>query len=232
MKNCENCSLPHLGIFGSGRFCSMKCSRSFSTKDKRAEINKKVSEKLTTGNGSRGGILLKDFVCENCQQLYTTNKISSKYCSKTCKGKSIIFSEETRLKMSIITKKRCENIEERLRLRDIGRKGGFGKKGYTESGIFYQSGLEKLCFEYLESLELIFETHKYLPNSSKISDVFIPELNLWIEIDGINREKRKEWLKENYTYWLEKIDEYRDKNLNLLIDISLDELKEKLSKLL
>lgn len=40
---CENCKLEHTTIYGSGRFCSRKCARGFSTKAKRLEINKKVS---------------------------------------------------------------------------------------------------------------------------------------------------------------------------------------------
>jgi len=44
---CENCSAEHDGSYGSGRFCSPACSRSYSTKTKRAEINQKVKEKLT-----------------------------------------------------------------------------------------------------------------------------------------------------------------------------------------
>ncbi len=46
MKKCENCNKNHNGEYGSGRFCSMKCSRGFSTRDKRKEINEKVSIKL------------------------------------------------------------------------------------------------------------------------------------------------------------------------------------------
>jgi hypothetical protein len=46
---CEYCNLEHDGQYGSGRFCSNKCARGFSTKYKRAEINVKVSLKL--GNG-------------------------------------------------------------------------------------------------------------------------------------------------------------------------------------
>ena len=30
-KLCENCQKEHDGSFGSGRFCSSKCSHSFST---------------------------------------------------------------------------------------------------------------------------------------------------------------------------------------------------------
>lgn len=44
---CENCNINHTGIYGSGRFCSAKCARGFSTKNKRAEINQKVSSKLS-----------------------------------------------------------------------------------------------------------------------------------------------------------------------------------------
>lgn len=43
---CENCNNIINKIYGSGRFCSKKCARSFSTKSKRKEINEKVSKKL------------------------------------------------------------------------------------------------------------------------------------------------------------------------------------------
>lgn len=46
MKTCENCISAHDGSYGSGRFCSSKCARGFSTKKKRADINKKVSASL------------------------------------------------------------------------------------------------------------------------------------------------------------------------------------------
>ena len=40
---CENCNKEHNGSYGSGRFCMMKCARAFSSKEKRQEINAKVS---------------------------------------------------------------------------------------------------------------------------------------------------------------------------------------------
>lgn len=43
---CENCGNEHSAEFGSGRFCSLKCSRAFSTKNKRIEINERVSNTL------------------------------------------------------------------------------------------------------------------------------------------------------------------------------------------
>jgi len=43
---CDNCEIEHNGHYGSGRFCSVKCARGFSTKNKREDISKKVSQKL------------------------------------------------------------------------------------------------------------------------------------------------------------------------------------------
>jgi hypothetical protein len=102
-------------------------------------------------------------------------------------------------------------------LRDIGRKGGYGKKGYTQKGTHYESNLEKQCFEYLEEKNIKFEAHKHIPNSSKVSDVYLNDLDLWIELDGINREKRKEWLGQDYQYWIEKLKIYKLEKLNYKI---------------
>lgn len=43
---CERCNKEHDGSYGSGRFCSSKCARSFSTSKNREETNKKVSSTL------------------------------------------------------------------------------------------------------------------------------------------------------------------------------------------
>jgi len=40
---CEKCGGTHDGFYGSGRFCSEKCSRGFATQKRRKEINEKVS---------------------------------------------------------------------------------------------------------------------------------------------------------------------------------------------
>jgi len=46
---CEMCGKEHDGKYGSGRFCSVKCARGFSTKEKRKSINERVSLKLAGG---------------------------------------------------------------------------------------------------------------------------------------------------------------------------------------
>jgi len=60
MRICEykTCKKKHDGKYGSGRFCSSKCARAYSTSSKRKEINKKVSLKLTgkwNGHGFKKG---------------------------------------------------------------------------------------------------------------------------------------------------------------------------------
>ena len=50
MKKCGNCETNDAvkySKYSNGEFCSSKCARSFSTKEKRVDINKRVSEKLT-----------------------------------------------------------------------------------------------------------------------------------------------------------------------------------------
>lgn len=46
MKLCENCGKEHTGEYASGRFCTRKCARGFSSKNNREEISKKVSDTL------------------------------------------------------------------------------------------------------------------------------------------------------------------------------------------
>ena len=74
---CENCGKEHDGLYGSGRFCCSLYSRSFATKAKRDEINKKVLKKIKQNtkiiNCSKCGSIIEVFacshvnLCENCQ---------------------------------------------------------------------------------------------------------------------------------------------------------------------
>ena len=72
---CENCGFEHDGNFGSGRFCSKKCARGFSTKAKRSLINEKVSQKLK--------FPLKKCICQVCGTNFEYYKIK-KTCSNNC----------------------------------------------------------------------------------------------------------------------------------------------------
>ena len=106
MKVCENCNIEHNGSYGSGRFCSKKCSRGFSTREKRSTINKSVSKKLL---GSGHGDVEK--ICPECKKIFKVKwyKRHIKTCSRKC-GVSLKFKTNSKLK-EILSNARIKNIE-------------------------------------------------------------------------------------------------------------------------
>ena len=58
VRICDNCLSEHEGTYGGGRFCTSHCARGFSTKEKRQEINLRVSKKLV-GRHQPSKILVK-----------------------------------------------------------------------------------------------------------------------------------------------------------------------------
>jgi hypothetical protein len=169
-------------------------------------LNENIDERIKRGN-------------DTLRKNYLEGKIIPSWKEKK-------HTEEQKRKISVSRKINCENIEERKRLRDIGRKGGFGKKGFTNNGTYYASNLEKKCFEFLEENNIIFEAHKEIPNSSKVSDIYLVKKDLWIELDGIDRERRKKSLGKSYEYWLEKLRLYEDTHLKYKICYNLEEFKK------
>jgi hypothetical protein len=94
---CENCNVEHIGLYGSGRFCSIKCARGFSTKDKRTEINTKVSSKLSgrklsdqhkknieqANNFNRKEKIIRN--CLECDSILTVRMSDNrKFCTTKC----------------------------------------------------------------------------------------------------------------------------------------------------
>ena len=73
---CEYCGLSHEREYGSGRFCSAHCARGFSSKEKRLEINIKVSKKLTKSP--------KEIVCPNCSSVFYIKLSHKECCSNKC----------------------------------------------------------------------------------------------------------------------------------------------------
>jgi hypothetical protein len=214
--NCENCGNLHDGSYASGRFCSNKCCKGFSTKNKRKEINEKVSNSLKKYRKELP-------LCEHCK-IERVKRKGKKFCSGKCSALNRWQNQDYSEKITLAIKKRCSTIEEKIRLREIGRRGGFGTKGTTDAGVQYQSKLERDCFLYLEKKQIAFIPHRHIPNSSKISDIYIHHLDLWIELDGINREKNKKWLGNDYDYWLKKLEIYQEQKLNYKIFYSLQEV--------
>ena len=89
MYICEKCKQNHDGSFATGRFCSKKCSASFSTLNKRDEINNKVSKKLIGGKNPRKGYHIKTgepILMKNCEMCENLIRIKQRFCSVSCKN--------------------------------------------------------------------------------------------------------------------------------------------------
>lgn len=119
---CEKCECEHDGNYGSGRFCSQKCSRSFSTLVKRKEINDKVSKSLSgrirssehrekaletlkkSGKGIGCDKIIKSCLhCGNEMQLLQSQR-KRKFCSQICWVK---YTEENK-ESFLLYRQRCK----------------------------------------------------------------------------------------------------------------------------
>ena len=80
---CEYCNQEHDGSFGSGRFCSNKCARGYSTSKKRAEINRKISETIV--NNSITNYYKNPKICCICNNTIPYKHKKRSTCSDECK---------------------------------------------------------------------------------------------------------------------------------------------------
>lgn len=146
---CQNCNKEHDGSFGSGRFCCQACAGSFSTKAKRLEINKKVSEsmfgKISPRRGTGKNSKFKDCektTCKHCQKEFNKIKTKQIFCSLKCSRLSLGFSK----KGVLLTEAQRQNISN-------GRKKAFEENkikitGGTTKWIQYKSIKVQGSFEY------------------------------------------------------------------------------------
>lgn len=94
---CEKCGCTHDGLYGSGRFCSSKCARSFSSKNKTRDFYQRVGNKLHDRYAKMHPERI--FNCIDCNKKLT-HKTKSGYC-RQCYGKHFTVSVDTRKKISM-----------------------------------------------------------------------------------------------------------------------------------
>lgn len=200
---CENCDSEHDGLYGSGRFCSNRCAKSFSTKSKRKEINKKVSEKLSG----------EQYYCSKCGNIIKKNNKTGLcfVCLKT--------DEKFRQRLS-----------ESLRGKTGGyRKGGGRTKGEYYKNDYYDSHFEVEVAQFLESnnIEFVRNVKKFefvweRNTTYYIPDFYLPAYDLYLETKGYwwnKEEKTKFAVGKHKLNWIELL--YKEEWLvdkNILID--------------
>jgi len=146
---CQNCECEHDGSYGSGRFCSLKCARGFSTKAKRKEINKSISGRMI-GKGNPDVTL----ICNNCEKPFTVhwNKRKQKTCSRKC-ARKIFWTEDKRESFGKI----------------ISLRNGEGKAGFSfgnKKSIFEFKNIKVRCDSNIERLGIVAIIKEY-----KIKDI-------------------------------------------------------------
>lgn len=203
---CENCGKEHDGSYGSGRFCSCKCARCFSTKANREETNKKVSQTLLKRRDL--GLFKTDFTvryCSDCgKQISFKNK--SGYCRECVR-----HTDEYK------RKQRISNHNAQLKLIEEGRHKGWASrniKSYPEK--FFESVLNNNCIEYIREkkvgkyfldfvigkvdLEIDGKQHKYKDRAEHdaIRDQYLTDCGYTvyrIDWNEINSEAGKQTMK-------------------------------------
>lgn len=122
---CENCNQQFICTIrlnsSPKRFCTIKCSRSFSTKNTRKEINKKVSDTLTGKPGwSRGKKIEKkiEAKCQKCNETFLTASRFKKFCDKHPRGREpcLDISNMTEEERKLFDLKQKRSIKRALKI--------------------------------------------------------------------------------------------------------------------
>lgn len=151
---CESCHQGHNANYGSGRFCNVRCARSFSTKSKRKEINERVSKTLTKAN-----VNIK--LCLECLNEFQARR-NQRCCSMSCSRKYRYRDVE----------KRQVLIEQLLKV----RKPWKSRKALTPSFP------EQCIMQWLDELNFTYE--REMPFQKWFIDFVIHDKKIAIEVDG------------------------------------------------
>lgn len=214
MKICEYCKNEHTGEYTSGRFCSLKCSKGFSTKDKREEINKRISDKLK----GKTKISLVKKICEYCENEFEVkrNRKNQKCCSRRCstikRFRGIKLDEPARRKISEGVKKSYID----------GKKVYGGKTKWIDyNGIKVQGSYEyRSCFIF-DRWKKEGKIKNWEYTNDRISYTFKGELSTYLIDFKIIRNDNSFYYIETKGYQTEKDlvkwNELRDQGFELVV---------------
>ena len=221
MKTCENCGNEHVGEYGSGRFCSTKCSRGFSTKEKRKEINIKLSKFY---EDKKPELIQKICQYKDCGKTYTINYTkakSSKFCSRSCAAKGI--SIETRLAIS--NKMKGVNSGEKNGMYGKSPKNTqrilvYSLKHIGNTEFFVRSSYERDFVKEINENENII-SFEYEPKIYKCKYV-LDSKNRTHQPDFLINEKISEYVVEVKDEWTMGLDETKAKEQSFKENFNID----------
>lgn len=218
MNKCENCELEHNGEYGSGRFCSNKCAKGFSTKSKRSLINEKVSLTLTTEPYKK--------ICKECKICFETKIKRLQFCSNTCSAQFKSKDVNIKNKISLKAKERVEN----------GTHIGWqSRKIRSYAELFFENVLINNKIKFNTEFKINKKDLGLNESTNYFLDFYLPDYNIDLEIDGKQHEykerKEKDILRDKILTE-NNYEVYRIKWKNPINDINKKYIKNEIKKLL
>jgi len=217
---CEYCKQDHDGSYGSGRFCSNKCARGFSTKNKRLIINEKLSKKYKGYKFIKGGVIkLCDYGCGKEAKYQFKN---GKWC---CSNSANQCSENRKKNSKGLRKARLQGKGRNLTSSD----GNKGRESYRRN---LQEKYKTLSFEdkpYAERRRIIEHEQNYKCKICGISNWMNKPLTLHLDhIDGNRKNDNRDNLRLICPNCHSQTNTYCRRNS--IIIVTDDELRETLTK--
>ena len=193
-KNCGKEFLEKYSKWSNGDFCCKECARSFSTKNKRTEINKKVSKKLQSYY--KDNPLPKGFSGFHNKKANTSKK--EKWICPICGKELYLYPSECKKRK--FCSGNCRNI--------YNNKFINGSRSKAEIELY-----NRLCQEY-KQWTIIQNDRKMLDGLEL--DIYIPNINFAIEWNGIYHYKN---IRENL---LEKTQEKDKRKVKKCSELNID----------
>ena len=182
MSKCEFCTNPADPNYGSGRFCGVRCARSFATSRNKKEIYAKVSKSLT-GKGNPQ----VELRCEFCGESFARSwrKRKQKFCSRSCSMRGNWANANYR---HTTVQKHGEIIREQVRNGTHSGWASRNKLSYPE--VFFKGLLEKEGFggKFYINHPVSKKSLGQEGRSCFFLDFYFPALSLDLEIDGKQHE--------------------------------------------
>lgn len=146
---CENCNDEHNGLFASGRFCCDKCSKTFSTKNNRELINKKVSETLMNKHANNHLDRIMSLSRQELEQAVANNSTITGLCETLSVSRGRLKTIKSQCNKHKIDYSHLEHIrankqlilEKIFRIFNSSKEKGFNS--YRQALI--QTGRKKIC---------------------------------------------------------------------------------------
>lgn len=186
MPTCEYCGEGHAGSYGSGRFCSGRCARGFSTRAKRKSINGQVQLALSgrkVGNAAKGAHYPYSGSCGHCGAEYEVSNWQDarrKYCSDECR-----------------TRGRTESLSKALKGKCGGVRRGSGRgHGGWYRGVWCDSTYELAYLAWCELRGITVTRNKqffrYGAQQRRYFPDFVHEDGSLVEIKGFVTAESRE----------------------------------------